>query len=293
MKFSSDGDHRAAILRRNLILRFVSLDFIKVPLNLILFFSVFLFSCFVGIRKELNYSSDTIAFYSFENGSELPSWLDRSTSYLQNKEKNNFKNLIADALYQMGNRNDSLVNNSVIRIFSKELSREIAERSSEKFERSPYHTYQLWILKKEDAINPGRRIRRTVFLLYPKFDSVHFIFLELNQFIDFQTIYTFQDWSNYSLSESDIKPSLEVYIPDSAVGALSYYKDVTGEPKKFHIVYKTDLSTLENMGMEKPQKEKNSKDIEKRLIELKNLFDKKLISEEEFKRKREEILKSL
>lgn len=115
----------------------------------------------------------------------------------------------------------------------------------------------------------------------------------MNQFIDFQTPYTFQDWSNYSLSESNIKPSLEVYIPDSAIGVLSYYKDFQGESEKFHIVFQTHFSTLENAGVERSKKEKDSKNIEKRLIELKNLFDKKLISEEEFKKKREEILKSL
>ncbi|WP_174222453.1 LA_1326/LA_4305 family lipoprotein [Leptospira mayottensis] len=260
---------------------------------IVIFFILLSFSCFAGIRKELNYFSDSIAFYSFEDGPELPSWLDRSATYLQNEEKNNFKSLIADALYQMRNKNDSLINDSTLRIFSKELSKEIAERSYEKFEHSPYHTYHLWILKKEDMINPGRRIRRTVFLLYPKVDSIHFVFFELNQFIDFQAPYTFQDWSNYPLSESNIKPSLEVYIPDLATGALSYYRDFQGESKKFHIVFQTHSSTLENVGAEKSQKEKDSKDIEKRLIELKNLFDKKLISEEEFKKKREEILKSL
>ncbi|EMJ98115.1 LA_1326/LA_4305 family lipoprotein [Leptospira alstonii] len=261
----------------------------------IFFLSVLLFSCFAGIRKELNYSTDSIAFYSFENGPDLPSWLDRNVSYLQNQERNNFKNLIADALYQMGNRNDSLFNDSALRIFSKELSKEIGERSYEKFESSPSHTYQLWILKKEDMINPGRRIRRTVFLIYPTDDSIHFIFFELNQFIDFQIPYTFQDWSNYSLSESNIKPSLEVFIPTSAIGTLSYYKDVMGEPKKFHIVYKTRISASEQYKMKELRKETeaNAKDVEKRLMELKNLLDKKLISEEEFKKKREEILKSL
>ncbi len=269
--------------------------FVEFVMNqvMVLFFIILSFSCFAGIRKELNYFSDSIAFYSFENGPELPSWLDRSATYLQNEEKNNFRSLIASALYQMGNKNDSLINDSAFRIFSKELSKEIAERSYEKFEHSPYHTYQLWILKKEDTINPGRRIRRTVFLLYPKVDSIHFVFFELNQFIDFQTPYTFQDWSNYSLSESNIRPSLEVYIPDSAIGTLSYYKDFQGKSEKFHVVFQTHPSILENATVEKSQKEKDSKNIERRLIELKNLFDKKLISEEEFKKKREEILKSL
>ncbi|TGM08371.1 SHOCT domain-containing protein [Leptospira barantonii] len=259
----------------------------------LLILSFVVVSCFAGIRKELNYSSDSIAFYSFENVPDLPVWLDRNASYLQNQERNNFKTLIADALYQMGNRNDSLVNDSAFRIFSKELSEEIADRSFRNFERSSSHVYQLWILKKEDTINPGRRIRRTVFLLYPTIDSIHFIFFELNQFIDFQTPYAFQDWSNYSLSESNLKPSLEVFIPDSAIGTLSYYKDTQGESKKFHIVVKTGSTAPQNTEVKTPQKENAIQDSEKRLLELKNLFDKKLISEEEYKRKREEILKSL
>lgn len=261
----------------------------------VILFILFSISCFAGIRKELNYSSDTIAFYSFENGPDLPTWLDQSATYINNKKRSHFKTAIAEALNQMGNRNDSLVNGSVLRIFSKELSEEIAERSYQNFESSPNQTYQLWILKKEDYINPGRRIRRTVFLLYPTIDSIHFIFLELNQFIDFQTIYTFQDWSNYSLSESNIKPYLEVFIPDSAIGMLSYYKDLTGESKKFHIVYKTLVSISEQDKIKEQIEEvgASSKEIEKRLIELKRLFDKKLISEEEFRKKREEILRSL
>ncbi|WP_061231599.1 LA_1326/LA_4305 family lipoprotein [Leptospira noguchii] len=260
---------------------------------IVMLFLVFSIFCFAGIRKELNYSSDTIAFYSFESGPDLPAWLDRNTSYLQNAGKNNFKTLIADSLYQMGNRNDSLINDSAFRIFSKELSQEIAERSFQNFERSPSQVYQLWILKKEDTINPGRRIRRTVFLLYPTMNSIHFIFFELNQFIDFQTPYAFQDWSNYSLSESNLKTSLEVFIPDSATGTLSYYKDVQGDSKKFHVIVKTDPNAPPEAEVKNPQKEKAIQDSEKRLLELKNLFDKKLISEEEYKRKREEILRSL
>lgn len=255
--------------------------------------SFLILSCFAGIRKELNYSSDSIAFYSFENVADLPPWLDRNASYLQNQERNNFKTLIADALYQMGNRNDSLINDSAFRIFPKELCQEIAERSIRNFESSPSYVFQLWILKKEDTINPGRRIRRTVFLLYPTIDSIHFVFFELNQFIDFQTPYAFQDWSNYSLSESNLKPSLEVFIPDSAIGILSYYKDTQGESKKFHVVLKTGATKSQDVEVKTPQKAKAIQDSEKRLLELKNLFDKKLISEEEYKRKREEILKSL
>lgn len=264
----------------------------QIVIILFLFFSI---SCFSGIRKELNYFSDTIAFYSFENDPDLPNWLDRSATYINNEKRDHFKTAIMDALNRMGNRNDSLVNGSILRIFSKELSEEIAERSYQNFERFPNQTYQLWILKKEDYINPGRRIRRTVFLLYPTIDSIHFIFLELNQFIDFQTIYTFQDWSNYSLSESNIKSYLEIFIPDSAIGTLSYYKDVTGESKKFHVVYKTIVSTSEQDKIKEQNKETgtDSREAEKRLMELKRLLDKKLISEEEFKKKREEILKSL
>lgn len=259
----------------------------------LLILSLLFVSCFAGIRKELNYSSDSIAFYSFESGPNLPAWLDQSASYLQNAERNNFKILIADSLYQMGNRNDSLINDSAFRIFPKELSQEIAEKSFRNFERSPSQVFQLWILKKEDTINPGRRIRRTVFLLYPTIDSIHFIFFELNQFIDFQTPYAFQDWSNYSLSESNLKPSLEVFIPDSAIGTLSYYKDVQGDSKKFHVIVKTNPNAPQEIEVKNPSKEKAIQDSEKRLLELKNLFDKKLISEEEYKRKREEILKSL
>ncbi|UOG37774.1 SHOCT domain-containing protein [Leptospira noguchii] len=260
---------------------------------IIILFLVFSIFCFAGIRKELNYSSDTIAFYSFESGPDLPAWLDRNAIYINNKKQDHFKTAILEALNQMGNRNDSLINGSVLRIFPKELSQEIAERSFQNFERSPSQVYQLWILKKEDTINPGRRIRRTVFLLYPTMNSIHFIFFELNQFIDFQTPYAFQDWSNYSLSESNLKTSLEVFIPDSATGTLSYYKDVQGDSKKFHVIVKTNPNAPQEAEVKNPQKEKAIQDSEKRLLELKNLFDKKLISEEEYKRKREEILRSL
>ncbi|EMY05866.1 membrane protein, PF09851 family [Leptospira interrogans str. 2002000626] len=84
---------------------------------------------------------------------------------------------------------------------------------------------------------------------------------------------------------------MEVFIPDSAIGMLSYYKDLTGESKKFHIVYKTLVSISEQDKIKEVGA--SSKEIEKRLIELKKLFDKKLISEEEFRKKREEILRSL
>ncbi|EMO61185.1 hypothetical protein LEP1GSC133_1446 [Leptospira borgpetersenii serovar Pomona str. 200901868] len=145
---------------------------------MVLFFIILSFSCFAGIRKELNYFSDSIAFYSFENGPELPSWLDRSATYLQNEEKNNFRSLIASALYQMGNKNDSLINDSAFRIFSKELSKEIAERSYEKFEHSPYHTYQLWILKKRTRSIRGGEFEGRCFCFIRK--SIRFISSFLN-----------------------------------------------------------------------------------------------------------------
>ncbi|XDD50209.1 SHOCT domain-containing protein [Leptospira sp. WS92.C1] len=254
----------------------------------------FLFlSCVSGIRKELNYSSDSIAFYSFENSPRLPSWLDSKAIYIKNDQGKSYKTLIENTLYHLGNKNDSLFNDTALRIFSKELSGEIAERSFQNFERNPNQPYQLWILKKEDSINPGRRIRRSVFLLYSTADSFHFVFLELNQFIDFQTPYSFQDWANYSLSESNIRPSLEVFIPDSAIGTISYFKaENSNESVKYHIFTKFNPVKDSNFTKEETR---NSpfKDTEKRLLELKSLYDKKLISEEEYKKKREEILKSL
>ncbi|AOP35761.1 hypothetical protein A0128_19100 [Leptospira tipperaryensis] len=253
-----------------------------------------LLSCFSGIRKELNYSTDSIAFYSFAKSSEIPSWIETDAKYPTSVEPEAFKRILEESLFQLGNRNDSLVNETALRIFPKELSKEIANRAFEKFEQSSEQSYQLWILKKEDSINPGRRIRRTVFLLYPTLDTIHFVFFELNQFIDFQTPYTFQDWSNFSLSESNSKPSLEVFIPDSAIGKLTYFKDeVKNEFKKFHIVVPFRTQSAIASEPVNPPKKLNISDSEKRLIELKALFDKKLISEEEYRKKREEILKSL
>ncbi|MBM9576730.1 SHOCT domain-containing protein [Leptospira sp. 201903070] len=252
------------------------------------------FSCFSGIRKELNYSSDSIAFYSFTKSSELPFWIDTNAVYPTNVDSLTFIKVLEESLFQLGNRNDSLVNDTALRIFSKELSKEIANRSFEKLEQSPEQIYQLWILKKEDSINPGRRIRRTAFLLYPTSEAIHFIFFELNQFIDFQTPYTFQDWSNFSISESNLKPSLEVFIPDSAIGKLKYFKDeAKGEYKKFHILAHFQIQSDAASESSNPVKKINISDSEKRLIELKGLFDKKLISEEEYRKKREEILKSI
>ncbi|EMO26934.1 hypothetical protein LEP1GSC170_2929 [Leptospira interrogans serovar Bataviae str. HAI135] len=126
-------------------------------------FLVFSISCFAGIRKELNYSSDTIAFYSFENGPDLPIWLDRNAIYINNKKQDHFKTAILEALNQMGNRNDSLINDSAFRIFSKELSQEIAERSYQNFERFPNQTYQLWILK-----------RKTISIRVGEFEGLYF-----------------------------------------------------------------------------------------------------------------------
>ncbi|MBM9499550.1 SHOCT domain-containing protein [Leptospira sp. 201903071] len=261
-----------------------------VPIPVVLIF----LSCFSGIRKELNYSSDSIAFYSFAKSAELPSWIDTNAKFPANLDSNAYVKILEESLFQLGNRNDSLVNDTALRIFPKELSKEISNRSFEKLEKSPEQIYQLWILKKEDSINPGRRIRRTVFLLYPTSEAIHFIFFELNQFIDFQTPYSFQDWSNFSISESNLKPSLEVFIPDSAIGKLKYFKEEPGDEfKKFHILAHFQTQSHTTPETSDALKKINISDSEKRLIELKGLFDKKLISEEEYKKKREEILKSL
>ncbi|PJZ54335.1 LA_1326/LA_4305 family lipoprotein [Leptospira adleri] len=261
---------------------------------LVILITFVFFSCFAGIRKELNYSSDSIAFYSFAKGSEFPTWIDINAKYPASIDSETFKKLLEESLFQLGNKNESLVNDAALRIFSKELSKEIADRSLQKFAQSPDQCYQLWILKKEDTINPGRRIRRTVFLLYPASEAIHFVFFELNQFIDFQTPYSFQDWSNFSISESNLKPSLEVFIPDSAIGKLVYFKDDSkNESKKYHVIAPFQIQSPTTPEQINSSKKMNISDSEKRMIELKALFDKKLISEEEYRKKREEILKSL
>lgn len=261
---------------------------------IVLIISFVYVTCFSGIRKELNYSSESIAFYSFAKSPEFPTWIDLDAKFPENLESEKFKKILEESLFQFGNRNDSLVNDTALRIFSRELSKEIADRSFLKFKQAPEQTYQLWILKKDDSINPGRRIRRTVFLLYPTSTAIHFVFFELNQFIDFQTPYTFQDWSNFSISESNLKPSLEVFIPDSAIGKLTYFKDdLKSESKKYHIVAPFELQSMSISEPNRSSQKKSISDSEKRLIELKALFDKKLISEDEYRRKREEILKAL
>lgn len=244
-----------------------------------------------GIRRELRYSSDSVAFYSMGVSSEFPSWLDRNAVAIEASPKH--LSLLEESLHQLGNKNGSLVNDSAVRIFSKDLSGEIAARAYQNLKERPDFPYQLWILKKEDPINPGRRIRRTVFVLYPTADSFHIVFLQLDQFIDFQTPYSFQDWSNFSLSDSKPNVSLEIFIPDSAIGKSVYFRGTNSdELKKYHIQVPFDSLVSEKKGRE-PSSVKKDKNAEDRLTELKRLYDKKLISEEEYRKKRAEILNSL
>ncbi|TGK27965.1 SHOCT domain-containing protein [Leptospira gomenensis] len=244
-----------------------------------------------GIRKELRYSSDAIAFYSLAVSSEFPSWLDQNAIAIEPEPK--LISLLEESLYLLGNKNGSLTKDSAVRIFSKEMSKEISSRVYESLKERKDFPYQLWILKKEDPINPGRRIRRTVFVLYPTIDSFHIVFLELDQFIDFQTPYSFQDWSNFSLSDSEPNPSLEIFIPDSAIGKSVYFRGTNSiELQKYHILipYKESVSRNKNTDAGSERKNKN---FEERLIELKRLYEKNLISEEEYRKKRTEILDSL
>jgi hypothetical protein len=133
-----------------------------------------------------------------------------------------------------------------------------------------------WVWKEEDQNLPGTRIFRTHIELSIIQKTIMITLHEYKQSIQFQNQYTFSDWAQLGISSSN-PPDLSF----QGMKQLFGYQ-IIREDRKF--IFKPENSTPNIIQNKTPDS------IEEKLIELKSWFDRGLISEEEYKKLKKDIL---
>jgi hypothetical protein len=147
----------------------------------------------------------------------------------------------------------------------------------------------LIIQKEDDLLSPKTRILRTSFVLNILKEGIKIDFLEIRNSINFGYYYTTNDWTSISLVKKKCITSPSIFI--SKLENFSYYeidKNCSSEKNFNSIILDYQKFINKDAKVKTP-----SKDISKRLEELKTLFKKKLITKHDYEKKKAEILDEL
>ncbi|WCL49440.1 hypothetical protein [Leptospira sp. GIMC2001] len=162
-------------------------------------------------------------------------------------------------------------------------------------------TYMYYfIFKEDDDLQPFTRILRTNFYFFCENHKMNIIFDEIKENIIFQNQYTWSDWINVSrfVVKANSKERLSINEKSTIIAHFKNRKSADQNitfPDWIVFDFDHDGSNIEKknaIAKEKPIDEKN-KTIEDRLNLLKHLNKKGLITNEEYKLKRKEILDSI
>ncbi|TGL60994.1 SHOCT domain-containing protein [Leptospira sarikeiensis] len=275
---------------------------------LFLFLIFFAVSCLSSQRKGMASSSDSIVLYYLKKNSETPiflqpgSWLPVATTILTGAppdlmDKNEFL-LRWEKLFKfLGVSDTGVINSEPVRLFNEEESSRLGEllyKAEAEIPDGLPQAYQI-IIKREDPIRPGLRIRRTVLYLRNSPECLILEFSEIGQVLDFQTTYSFRDWTLVPISKPDPSSRNSVFLPEIRPDGLDYLPSLqAGEEEKNKICIKNIFwnSNVSKTNTNSSAK-KIPKTIEDRLKTLQELLDKKLISKPEYEKKKAEILKEL
>ncbi|MGJ4745797.1 SHOCT domain-containing protein [Leptospira sp. SA-E8] len=282
----------------------------KKNLKLLSFFLTLLFtiSCLSSQRKGMASSSDSIVLYYLKKNSETPlflqaeTWLPIATGVLTGAgpdqlDKPEFLSRWEKLFKFTGVADTGVLNSEPVRLFTEEESSRLGEllyRAESEIPDGLPQAYQV-IIKREDPIRPGLRIRRTVFYIRNSPQGIVLEFSEIGQVLDFQTAYSFRDWTLVPIQKPEPSSRNSIYLPEIHPEGLEYLIFPTeGEEVKNRILVKNGFWTAnpskKNVGT--PAK-KIPKTIEDRLRTLQELLDKGLISKQEYEKKKAEILKEL
>lgn len=170
-----------------------------------------------------------------------------------------------------------------------------------------YPEFLFFVWKEDDSLNPYTRIRRTSFYLFCEKDRLSIIFGEWKRDIIFQNHYNFADWITAPRFKVKESSKQRFYLLENSQDRLQFNSErINNRPVTFYdwiLMYKlgTRLPSIESPKNESGQNpdrtttqpENSLNRLGERLKVLEDLKGKGLISEEEFKSKRKEILDSL
>lgn len=252
--------------------------------------------------------SDSIVFFYIHKSPETPlflepeTWLPIASSILNGvhfdeDEKTEFNRRWQNLFKYIG-ISDSLVGTKeLVRLFSEDEVRKLADMLYKAEQEIPDGTpkgYQV-ILKREDPIRPGLRIRRTIFYIHNNANCLVLDFGEIGQVVDFQTTYTLRDWILYPIQEPVTSSKNEVFLSEIRPAGLEYASTSAMNQKNQNRICVRPLFWIAKLpdGGTPANPQKTTKGAQERLKVLKELLEKRLITREEYERKKAEILKDL
>jgi len=260
-----------------------------------------------GIHSKLYFSSANIAVYKLEESPIFISSLDTSPR-IQVEEK-----LIQSIFFTIRKEKSVMTVRGKESLWAPVTVLEIAPVIKDILnELNKGKTFFL-VVKEEDNLSPYSRIIRTTFYLNRDGNILQMIFGEVDNNINFGTQFSFQDWANPNffklvcdkkkviLFEGNLASSFQFKKDSSCADNNALSKQDLDSKLESLTNYKWILVDLEKAGI--LSKEKNSqgekgdsktrKSREMRLKELKDLYQKGLINEDDYEMKKAEVLGEL
>lgn len=265
-------------------------------ISFVLFFVFFHSSCIQLQQKiKLIDSTASIAFFEVEEEDWKELFPKNLTQYeLSSDHFNNLPKILSSIQYKRGvlayEDWDQLVPDSYLSDIQK-----FAQKIREKQEKKVY----LCIFKIDDLLSPNVKILKTSFYIMGTKEGLVILFQEINTNISFPTQYSFEDWVIFL--PRPIKP---IYKPELWIknkDSLSLYQDKTSLKKLIYgnvIVYQQmDLMPSPPLYRypkedDNPPKESDQwKSVPEKLKILEEMRKNKLITDEEYQKKKTELLK--
>jgi hypothetical protein len=189
--------------------------------------------------------------------------------------------------------------------WSKILPKYILDEIKIAFERKEVTDLQeesnhgfLCLVKMDDPLSPNTKILRTSFYIYGIKDGFLIILKDINQNISFPTQYTFEDWVLFKPSR--ILPILkpQIWLRGKPKNLKMFQTRDGSKPQVYPniILYKgsqfRELPLVWKTPGESDEVDlKNWESVPEKLRSLKQMREEGLITEEEFNRKKKELLK--
>lgn len=262
--------------------------------------SILMIRCntFVRNQYKLQFSGTSVAIYSVPKSSMsqyLPKELmENIESFSSASELNE----VLDSIYIKQNIFSS-------EDWSKILPKYILDEVKIAFERNEFTDLQvesnygfLCLVKMDDPLSPNTKILRTSFYIYGTKEGFLIILKDINQNISFPTQYTFEDWVLFKPSRifPILKP--QIWLKGKPENLKMFQTRDDSKPQVYPniILYKgtqfRDLPFVWKTPGESDEVDlKNWESVPEKLRSLKQMREEGLITEEEFNRKKKELLK--
>lgn len=261
---------------------------------------VFLFTCkttnYKNLDLRLTSSTDSIAIFSIHEkdfSSILPAPL--ANASVKWEKEINLSSFVPLLSYK---KSLLSADNWDVLIKEEELN-EIQILLTKSILSDPAFGY-LVLLKREDPLSPLLKILRSSFLILKTERGYIFAIPDLNQNLTFNSQYKFDDWSLYQIPKIHSSSKQEIKIRPNQIN-LGIYREMVGDKQKFYdrIIIYEDLQFLpkplffKTPDLDEIEMKKEKTGVMERLKTLEELKGNQLITEEEYRNKKNEILKDL